>query len=357
MSDYGLSLFGPDAHATTSWGGGNVPTTYAMAALNTGWDARFVATKAKTISGVRLNWSSVTTPGTVQLRIETTSAGKPSGTLYDANASQSFTPTAGNQLVTFGSAPTTNLTVGTEYHVVLLTTVAGTTQTLRSHWLPLDGRYPYTVLTAANGTTRTNFAPVTSALPICSLVYTDTTEDALRFLPYATGGSFAVYGTRAAGMKFTIANSTVFRGIDFHGVATTGTPADILFEIYNGSSLISGSSVTVSKDSIANLRTVHCPIPDLTLAAGTYRAVFGASGRATTSGNNITIYYMSVLNANLAPADFQATTTTDVTAGTITWTDVSGDAYACRMHLGGQSTISGGGGILVHPGMTGRMAG
>ena len=65
-------------------------TTYAMAALNTGFCVRFTATSTNDIKSARIFWSSVSAPGTngITLRIETIdkATGNPSGTLYDANA-------------------------------------------------------------------------------------------------------------------------------------------------------------------------------------------------------------------------------------------------------------------------------
>src|SRR3990167_9425509 len=107
--------------------------TYAMAGLNVGFCARFPALNTLDITAIKIYWNAVTTPGTVEARIETMDAatGKPTGSLYDAAATKSFTPAVGLQTVTFDTPPSTGLTEGNMYGVVLLTTVAGTTQTDR----------------------------------------------------------------------------------------------------------------------------------------------------------------------------------------------------------------------------------
>src|SRR3990167_9909155 len=143
--------------------------TYAMAGLNVGFCARFPALNTLDITAIKIYWNQVTTPGTIEARIETMDAAtwKPTGSLYDAAATKSFTPAAGAQTVTFDTPPSTGLTDGTYYGVVLLTTVAGTTQTLRSHTTK-GGNGP-AILTAADGTTRTNFAVVHQGLPAVEL--------------------------------------------------------------------------------------------------------------------------------------------------------------------------------------------
>src|SRR5262249_33821229 len=138
------------------WGVSIAPgaTTFAMANLNTGYCARFMANDARDVASVWINWSTVSSPGTVQVRIETIDAttGKPSASLYDATATVNITPSAGWQQATFASLPTTGLTAGTEYALVLLTTVAGTTQTLRAYLTASgSGSFPAAALTAADG--------------------------------------------------------------------------------------------------------------------------------------------------------------------------------------------------------------
>ena len=138
-------------------------SNYAMAALNAGFCARFPALNTKDIKSIRLYWGTVTAAGVVEARIETidTATGKPTGSLYDAAATKSFTPTAGAQTVTFDTLPTTGLTEGTYYALVLLTTTGGTAMTLRSH-VQIGGNGP-AMLKADDGTTRTNFAVVPPA--------------------------------------------------------------------------------------------------------------------------------------------------------------------------------------------------
>ena len=304
-------------------------TTYAMASLNTGYCARWKALSTGDIKSVRLNWNSVTAPGVVRIRIETVDAttGLPSGTLYDANATYDVTPAAGVHTYTFATLPTTGLTVNNYYAVVLLTTTAGTTQTLEAYPPPngLSAVYPVNVLTAADGTTRTNFAVVGAAVPMVSLVLEDDTEPENGFCIFGTRtSSLNMYGTRSAGALFTINAPISLEGY-FVPVVITGTPADDLRcrVIDMNNNTITGTDVTVDKDFITQSRRHEFRLPaSVKLKAGTYRAVLDSSGSAV--GNNYTFRYMTLWNTSATIPNFRYTSSTDGT----TWTDVSNSAGA-----------------------------
>lgn len=116
MPQYGSfeCFFGPVANSAAAAMAASGVVSYAMPTLNNGFSGRFMAYDTRDIKSVYVNFSSVSAPGTVELRIETidNTTGKPSGTLYDANATKSFTPAAGWNTVTFDTLPTTGL-VGT----------------------------------------------------------------------------------------------------------------------------------------------------------------------------------------------------------------------------------------------------
>lgn len=324
------SIFGSDdyVHAISANAG---PVGYAMAALNAGWCARFTAPDARDVLSVYINWQTVTAAGTVELRIETVDAatGKPTGTLYDANASKSFTPASNWQQVTFDTPPTAGLTAGTEYAVVLLTTSAGTAHTLRSH--NTQGSYPTVVLTAADGTTRSNFAEVANSVPVLTLVFEDSLEESLNCSPYATTSIVTLFGTNAGGMKFTVPPGTTLAvaGIEVGNQVRTGTPAgDLRFRVLDSSdSAVAGTTVTLDKDSLASVngRRVRFHFPAVvSLAAGTYRIVLDSASSANSS--NCWSFRSAVVRvAANAPSGFLLTSTTDVTAGPIVWVDTATD--------------------------------
>lgn len=311
-------------------------TSYAMATLNAGFAARFIALKSGVdIVGVKIGWGSITAPGTVKLQIETIDAttGKPTGTLYDAHATISFSPVTGIQTYTFAVAPATNLTAGTAYAVTLLTTIAGTTHTLRAY--PSQNNrlsaYPVVVLTTATGQTPSSYAEVTGVVPICSLVLSDGTEDSMGMCPFNTSTSNLTYSTLAKACKVTIANPQVVAGVELNGVANAGTPAgDLRVRIFNSdNNVISGTTVTVDKDYLIGIGTTARCIQFLfptavTLPAGTYRIVFDSQG-SVNSSNCYDIRSVVFLSSNAVPANFKLSTTSDVTATPITWTDNTTD--------------------------------
>lgn len=319
---------------TASLAGIGAPTGYAMAGLNAGWAARFTATDSKDVKAVKVNWSSVSAPGAVTLRIETVDATtrKPTGTLYDAAAVKAgITPAAGWQTIAFDSPPTAGLTAGAEYAAVILTTTAGTTQTLRSYWL--SASYPNVVLTAADGTTRSNFAEVNASNPVITFVMEDDQEYRMRCFPWSAKNLTACYANRAAGSKFVVPAGTVLdiAGVLCEGIIRVGTPTgNLRARVLNASdALVTGADGTADRASLANVggsgsRRVVVPFSSIvTLAAGTYRAVVNQDDSGSTSSNYWGLYSLSASGAALVPSGANLTTTTDITAGTISWTDTA----------------------------------
>jgi len=327
-------------------------TTFAMASLNTCWAARFMAGDTRDILSVYVNWSSVASAGTVTLRIETIDAttGKPTGSLYDANATLAFTPVAGWQLLTFASAPTTGLTAGTEYAILLITTTGGTTQTLRAS--VAAGAYPTMVQTAADGTTRSNLTDTTSGVPICTAIFEDSVEETLDFCQFATISNYNIFGTAAAGVKFVVPVNLTFLvdGIDMPYVLRTGTPAgDLRVRIFNSAdTAVSGTTITIDKDSVlggSGRRWKARFGAPVSLAAGTYRIVLDSASSANSSNCYTIVAGVARAAANV-PTNLNATNTADVTAGTISWTDTNTQQMAMGLLL---DSISGSGGGVVAP--------
>lgn len=342
------------------WGNQGVGvSTYAMAAINTGWCARFTAPDTRDIWSVWINWSAVTAAGTVQVRVETidTTTGKPTGTLYDANASVNITPAVGWQQATFASHPTTGLTAGNEYAVVMLTTVAGTTHTLRSHLATSVAAIgPTVVLTAANGTTRSNFAEVASSSPICTLGFSDGADEFAGMSPYPTSSTFGVYGTRAFSMKFVLNSSLKVHGYILSYMVPSGTPSNLRYRIFDsGNAVVTGSTVTVQQKSLtaaSGRRRSMLPAP-ITLAAGTYRLVVDQTDHTTTSGNAYGLYYASARIAGMVPSGLIRSDTTNVDAGPIVWTDTATDQPLMALLVDDTVAPAGGGGLFRVPGMQG----
>lgn len=316
------SRFGPSVSIMNSNAGAFV--TYAMAGLNTGYCARWQALSTGDIKSVRLNWNAAATPGTVQVRIETvdTTTGQPTGTLYDANATIDVTPAAGVQTYTFATLPTTGLTVGNYYAVVLLTTVAGTTQTLEAYPPPVGAftAYPVNALTAADGTTRTNFAVVANAIPMLSLVLEDDTEPDVGFFIWGTRSSTTtIYGVRSAGNLFSIKAPLKIYG--YHvGLIITGSPVgDLRCRIIDtNNNTISGTEATADNNMVSSYRTNELRLStEVVLPPGTYRVVADSSSSA--SGNHYSLRYLTLFNTSGTVENFNYTSTTTGSS----WTDTT----------------------------------
>lgn len=340
-------------------------TTSSMTALNTGWCARFIARDSRDIATVYVNWSAVTAAGVVELRIETIDAttGKPTGTLYDANATKAQAPVAGWQAFTFAALPTTGLTAGTEYGIVMLTTTAGTTHTLRSHITGTSPSqtYPSILLTAADGTTRTNFAEVATSAPCCTVVFEDGAEEPLEFIQWATSTTYNIFGTNASGSKIIVPANTTWNVRGIRAVLTkNGTPAgDLRVRIFNSSdAAVSGATCTVDKDSLstglASVRYTVFPFAaPVALTAGTYRAVFDSASSANSS--NCWRQFAPIGRSSaVVDSGHIMTSTADVTAvPPITWTDTATEEPTISLLLDTVSASGGTSGMLYIPCLNG----
>lgn len=318
---YNRFSLGPSA--TIMMNGGNGTNSFSMSTVNNGVCYRFMAQDARDITAVHLFFSSVTAPGTMTLRIETidTSTGKPTGTLYDANASKSFTPTDTNCIVTFTTPPTTGLTPGNLYGIVILTTVAGTTQSICVGGNS-QGAYPYCTLTATDGTTRTNFAESSNQWPVVGLVYEDGVEEQWMFCPSFPAND-TIYGTRAFGAKFLITTPVAVRGISTAQVTKTGTPPGHLrWRIRDMGNSILYEQV-FDKIGLTNVNTKklflpYCAYTPAILRPGWYRIVLDQTDHASTSGHNWGLPRCT-WESSAMPSGFFYTGTSNVDGTPISW--------------------------------------
>lgn len=337
-------------------GGGNTAATFGMNTVNNAVSLRFVAQDTRDVKSVWLNWSAVTTAGTVSVRIETDDGtGKPSGTLYDANASVSITPSLGWQNCAFAVTPSTGLVAGNLYHVVVITTATQTGVSLRTNWAPTNGGYPANALTATDGSVRTNFAETAISVPVGTVVFSDNSEEYPDFAPFAGSSNFQVYGTRAWGTKLVVPTGVTLSvlGGMIEGALKNGTPASLRLRIFDtGNSLVTGASATapaVALTTAASTRRIFARFASaVSLAAGTYRAVWDQVGNATASGNNWQCYSASHRTSALCPSYLNLTTTTDITVGSPVWTDTNTDVPLMGLMLN-DASASGGGGTIAIP--------
>lgn len=333
------AVYGPMIPEISNHNGNGGPNAVSIRTLDAGVCVRFTATKARAITAARVRWFGAG-GGTITMRIETIDAttGKPTGTLYDANAVLTgISPSSGSsgQLHTFASAPTTLLTPGVEYGVVFICTAAGTQDLGYGPWLLTSSNtLPNCILTTTTAATRSSFAEIGNSTPLIVFTLDDGSEESFEGFPWTTPTSFACYGTRAAGVKFTIpaGMSMSFSGIR-NAASRTGTPAgDLRLRILDAANTVV-ASVTSDKDSLTNLSTrsglslfVNGPI---TLRSGTYRLVIDSASSVDAS-NCWSLLGVTVLGSgSQLPAGFVGTTTTDGTS----WTDSTTVLYGIALML------------------------
>jgi hypothetical protein len=171
-------------------------------------------------------------------------------------------------------------------------------------------------------------------------------------IPAAISTTFAVYLNRAYAQKLILTRSEEAAGVETY-IVKSGTPAgDLRCRIFDSANnVVTGTTVTLDKDSLvtgAGGAGIRCmfPVP-VTLTAGTYRIVFD-SASSVDSSNCWTFASPTVFAAALAPSAFLSSTTTDLTAGPIVWTDSTTDVALVSTILSGAASGGSSGGPGVY---------
>lgn len=310
---------------------GSYGTLYDIKAAKAGFCGRFMALDTRDIKSVRLQWDAVTIgTGTMSLSICTIDAttGKPTINLYDANATMNIVP-VNNAIGTyiFATLPTTGLVPGTEYGVVLNTTAAFTACGIRGHIGSGQGYLSACYSTAdmtAGPIVWTELSAGTSCF-VASFVMEDNTEETFNCHPFGTPTSLNIYGTMAYAAKFTIPHTINVAGV-YGMISKNGTPAgDLRCRVMDSANnIIANTTVTLDKDSIlgtsTTLRQFHFS-SIVTLYPGTYRIVFDSAGSATSANCWMARVGIPLSAAVTASKISVSSTTPDVTAIPIVWTD------------------------------------
>lgn len=195
------------------------------------------------------------------------------------------------------------------------------------------------------------------------LGYSDSTFDGLPAQSSTRPGSGATgdatFGKQEAGVKFTIPTGCTFncRGI-WMIVGKTGTPGNLAFRIYQGTTLL-GTTYAIPAANVSTVNTgdgyyaeFSSPIA-LTNANSPYRVTMNdaTSGDANTSRYNAQLYTWDSDSNSLAlkPVNgtLQETVTTDNTAAPPVFTDTSTNVMPFLLvgdTVSGEFTASGGGG-------------
>lgn len=352
LGTFGGAFLGPQSDAESAVISGTTPLTLTFNAADTGWAHRWMAEDVLDIKAVNVNFSAVTTPGTVTCRIETVdgSTGDPTGTLYDANATKTITPdAAGWKAFTFDTLPTTGMTPGAMYAIVLIKDNAGTTCTLNARVAPNGPHYPAVYSTTATASTRSSFAPSNTSVGVCYLTKED--DSVQRAGPSCAAAAVAdlnIYGAdNMCGQKIVLPNAVVVRAIKTSansGINRAGTPAgDLRVRILDATNtLVTGTSATIDKDlQDTSARGLYVPINNVTLPAGTYRIVLDSASSADTS-NCFRLRYATLPVAGLQSSAFATTVTTNA-SGDFDWTDYQDRQNLLGLEIDSIPAAAGGG--------------
>ena len=319
----------------------------SISTASSAYAVRFQAPDSRDIYSVWILWDTVSGAQPVTLTIEQCDdlTGKPLGTPYDANATITFTPTGTGgtwQQHTFASHPATGLTPGKLYAIVIIANATASTS-LKIRSCISTSALPSMLL---SGTSRAALAEVANNTPVASFVMSDGEETTLGFAPYITGTARNVYGNLAVGAKFTLAAGVVVSGLVCESVISTGTPTGLRGQIFDSTgTLVPGATVTILRGGLLQStvsRRIRIRFPAaVTLAAGTYYAVWDQTDHTTTSGNNYGFTGGLSRLAGLVPSGTIACTVADITATPPIFTPITTECSTTGLLL---SDLSGGGG-------------
>lgn len=368
-------------------------STLALSAAATWLAFQVVPDQAKTLSKVRLFLVTKTgTPAASELTCDLFSdvSGIPGSSLESRPADSA--PASGNWMQWSGF--TTALTAGQAYWLVFKNTNATPASNSPTYqWcgvatagnvaVPIGAGSNYNAAGVMYGwnkvhTTNSGTAWATSVQSGVAgprLEYSDATFDGLPAQavtrPTSGGTADRAFGKQEVGVRFNVPSGATYnvRGIWFP-LAKISTPGALRFRLYRGTTLldttytIAAANVTTS---VGDGYTAFFAAPiAISSANNPFRAVFGDA----TAGDTNAVGYNGVLlnwdpdatSLTMKPMDgsLQKTITADNTAAPPVFTDTNTDvlAFALLLDTGGYLTASGGGGgMLVHPGMSGGMRG
>ena len=296
---------------------------------------------------------TVTTGNTVDVRLETMSGADPSGSLLAANTNGSQVVGSGDDVVWFETALTSAATVTPDMLLAVVITVpASTNLNIRcvnnSNSGSGTGLFP-------RGRHYTTSWGTTSNNPSIFLEYSDgrRVPASGSFIPHITATTLAVSTSTTpdeVGNLFIPTIASRIAGVQVYIAQTTGTFDVILYSSANAV-LASFSTTNTNIVSGSALRLFFSSSYDV-VAGDTYRLVL----KPTNTTNTSTIYYTTKDNIDLTAAgdDYYMTERTD--AGS--WTETTTRVCGIFPIFGGFDDGAGpGGGMLVHPGMTGGMNG
>lgn len=330
----------------TSYSAGTAPSIQNSTLDATGEYIASVLNPPKngTITKIHIRMGTVTTPGDLDVRLETVDAttGMPTGTLAGTNTNIVIAISAATAWYT--ATLTAGLVVTSQDRLAIVCRWVSGSYIVMSFRQNIASGFPYRVLNTGTPTK----ASTTENL-ITGIEYNDGTFSYSPNVPQAILVSSTMNtGTTPdeIGNLFTV--PVGMRVCGFYGYTSFAQDLDVV--LYQGSTAL--VTYTLERDEMVTTNvTVERLFTPVTLAANTsYRLVWKA-----TSGSSTTIYSWQAPTAAAREGqpgalDWQKTSRAD--AGS--WSETNTDYVILSLLVDG---IDAGGGLLVHRGMTGGMNG
>ncbi len=339
----------------------------------------FTVPSNKTLSSFMLYCDTATgtmTAANEPAAIQATTAGAPSGTDLESRPAGAI-PTSSTWVNWTGF--TQALTANTQYWIVLRNN-QGTPASNFPTWrfisrqgLPIDqpngagAFWEYLVRYSSDGGSSygsggNSYVPAAGfrigfsdgsyiGLPIQNIQNVDSTD--------------TVYSTREYGWMFTYPSTyptiNVSRMGMFLSTGGTAPSGGLRMRLYTGSSpSLAGTTATIPVDSVKNTSWHWANFTSpIAIAPNTIvRAVFGAVSGGS-SGNDFRTYPITIENSSASKGltPFGSLQKTYYNGSAWTETDTLMGAFALQLDATTPFTLSGGGGLLTHPGMSGRCNG
>jgi len=315
--------------------------------------AIFQSPKTGDIVKIHFRTRTVTTGGTVDVRLETISSLFPSGTLFATNTNASQVINAADDNVWFSPTLTAAATValGDYLAIVIVRDAAGNIQIATSD----STSQPSTTGAFPRGCLFTSSWAGTNTMPSFFLEYSDGTIlpiSPFHLLNQTSDGTYTSTSTPdERGNIFRVAFPCTVCGVQSYYLMDPGSTGE--FVLYDSASnVIASVNVSGSEKSNSNTNSHHLFTTPVTLSAGVdYRLTLKA-----THATNIVAQYYSERRGHTVPVfgtTIQKTSRTDSGA----WTEDSTREIRTYPIFSGFDDGASAGGMLVHPGMSGGMRG
>lgn len=306
---------------------------------------RFLAEEAKSVVKIRQYFSAVLAPPTYRIGLQADDGGEPSGTFL---GSADFTPSAGFNVITLGTAVT--LTLGSIYHVAIeyvSGTIGGSNYAQYVRLASNSSVMPYprfrydpnlNYLLSTDG--GSSWTVQNADLGGCILEFSDGTYFGNTYRNQTTT---TVFGINYKGEKVVLSKDVWVSAVDVHVYVGAGSPPNLVVVLDDVTGGVTLETVEISGITVAAWYTATFSQSRKLLAGNTYRLYLKCKG----DGGDASNYYRcrGCWTTNSSPYNtltWEGTDScfTDSADGGSSWTDTDQEDMPLRFHIptGGLST-------------------